>query len=64
MLTNMVSLSVLWSIWKLWNEIFFKGARWTGMLKLLLKIVRMLRRWIPLFKQEMRTQVEDFAMLH
>jgi len=60
-LTNAISSAILWSIWKLRNEIYFQGVRWTGLPLLFLKTVRMLRRWIPLFKQEMGAQVEDFA---
>jgi hypothetical protein len=60
-LTNVISSAVLWSLWKLRNEIYFQGTKWTGMAKLLLKIVRMLRRWIPMFKQELGSQVETFA---
>lgn len=52
-LTNVISSAVMWSLWKLRNEIFFLGSKWLGMAQLFLKIVRMLRRWIPLFKQEL-----------
>jgi len=60
-LTNVISAAVMWSLWKLRNEIYFQGTRWTGMARLFLKIVRMLRRWMPLFKQELGCQVESFA---
>ena len=39
----------------------FRAQYGTGMARLLLKIVRMLRRWIPIFKQELGCQVESFA---
>lgn len=60
-LTNVVSSSIIWALWKLRNEIYFQGAIWTGMKKILLKIVRMLRRWIPLFKEEMQARIEEFS---
>ena len=35
---NTVSSLVLWLIWKLRNEIYFQGATWTGMKRILLQI--------------------------
>jgi len=50
-LTNVFSLSVIWPIWKLRNEICFQGIAWTGIEKLLLRIVRMLlRRWMSMLR--------------
>lgn len=60
-LTNIISSAVLWSIWKLRNETCFQGAVWMGMKSILLKIVRMLRRWMVLFGQDVGLQVEEFA---
>ena len=51
---NIISLSVLWSVWKLRNEICFQGVKWTGMRKVLWQI-GMLR------KQDVEQQVEHFA---
>jgi len=51
---NIISLSVLWSVWKLRNEICFQGVKWTGMRKVIWQI-GMLR------KQDVEQQVEHFA---
>jgi hypothetical protein len=51
-LTNIISSAVLWFVWKLRNETCFQGAVWLGMRSILLKIVRMLRRWMVLFGQD------------
>jgi hypothetical protein len=59
--TNIISLAVLWSMWKLRNEIYFQGVSWIGMQKVLLRIVGLLRRWMALFKQDIGMQVEEFA---
>jgi hypothetical protein len=51
-----------WSVWKLRNEIFFQRIAWTGIEKLLLRIVRMLlRRWMPMLQQEFGRQLEVMA---
>jgi hypothetical protein len=57
-LTNVNSSSVIWSIWKLRNEICFQGALWTRMRRLLMMVVRMTRRWVPMLKKELGGQVE------
>jgi hypothetical protein len=57
-LTNVNSSSVIWSIWKLRNEICFQGVLWTRMRRLLMMVVRMTRRWVPMLKKELGGQVE------
>ena len=42
--TNVVASSVIWSLWKLRNEMCFQGVTWTGMKRVLLQTVRMARR--------------------
>lgn len=41
------------------NEICFQGRKWTGMKGVILKIARMLRRWVPMLQQEMKERVEE-----
>ena len=60
-LTNVFSSSVIWSIWKLRNEICFQGVPWTGIRRLLLMVVKMTRRWVPMLKQELGRQVEELT---
>ena len=50
--TNVVTSSVIWSLWKLRNEMCFQGVTWTGMKRVLLRTVRMARRWVPLLNPE------------
>lgn len=47
-LLNMVTSAVLWSIWKLRNEICFQRSGWKSMEVLLFKIVGLLQNWIVL----------------
>jgi hypothetical protein len=61
MLTNIITSSVLWTLWKLRNEMYFQGLTWTGLRRVLFRIVKMVRGWIPLFKPETGLQVEEVA---
>lgn len=58
---NIVSSAAIWAISKLRNEIFFHCIVWTGMKMILLKIVGLLRRWLVLFKEDVKAQVEEVA---
>jgi hypothetical protein len=35
MITNIISSSVLWSMWKVRNEMYFQGVAWTGLKRVL-----------------------------
>jgi len=57
--TNTISAVVLWSFWKLRNELCFQGHKWMGLKDVLFKIARMLRRWIPMMQQDSRVRIEE-----
>ena len=57
--TNTISAAVLWSFWKLRNELCFQGHKWMGLKDVLFKIARMLRRWIPMMQQDSRVRIEE-----
>lgn len=59
MLSNIVSSAVLWSLWKLRNELCFQGVVWLGMRMVLIRVSRMLRRWLPMYKQEVGVRLEE-----
>ena len=52
MISNVVSFAVLWSLWKLRNELCFEGVVRLGVKIVSIRVSRMLRRWLPLYKQE------------
>jgi len=58
-LTHVLSSAVIWSIWKSRNELCFQGVPWTGMKSVLMRVVRMIRRWVPMLKQELGRRVEE-----
>lgn len=58
---NAVTSTVLWSIWKLRNKLCFQGAVWMGMNGVLLRIVKMIKGWMPLYKEGYRVQLEGFV---
>ena len=62
-LTNVLSSAVIWSIWKLRNELCFQGVPWTGMKSVLMRVVRMIRRWVPMLNQELGRRVEELSSL-
>jgi hypothetical protein len=62
-LTNVLSSAVIWSIWKLRNELCFQGVPWTRMKSVLMMVVRMIRRWVPMLKQELGRRVEELSGL-
>jgi hypothetical protein len=45
---NMVTSAVIWSIWKLRNELCFQKIGWKSMEVLLLKILGILKSWVVL----------------
>lgn len=51
-ITNAVSSAVVWSLWKLRNELCFQGTVWTGMKMVLVRIARTLRGWLAMYKKE------------
>jgi hypothetical protein len=57
---NICTTAVMWSIWKLRNEICFQGVKWMGMQVLLFKCAQMLRSWKILHKPEVATQLETW----
>ena len=59
---NVISSAVLWSLWKLRNEICFQGVVWLGMRMVLIRITKMLRGWLSLFKQEVAVVLEGLIV--
>lgn len=62
LVTNVISSAVLWSLWKLRNEICFQGVVWLGMRMVLIRITKMLRGWLSLFKQEVAVVLEGLIV--
>lgn len=60
--TNTVSSAVLWSIWKFQNELCFQGRKWMGVKDMLIKIAKMLRRWVPMMDQEMGEDIKRIVI--
>ncbi|TVU49694.1 hypothetical protein EJB05_01020, partial [Eragrostis curvula] len=54
--------SSLWSIWKLRNEIYFQGKKWTGDRELLGRIARTARTWRVLCKVEDKEGMERLVL--
>jgi hypothetical protein len=59
---NIVCSAVMWCLWKFRNSLCFQGAMWLGEKMVLMWVVRMLRRWMPMFKLETKEQVEVLAI--
>ena len=57
--TNVISSAVLWSLWKLRNEICFQGVFWLGTKMVLIRIAKMLRGWFSMFKREIGVLLES-----
>jgi len=57
--TNVISSAVLWSLWKLRNEICFQGVCWLGTKMVLIRIAKMLRGWLSMFKREVGVLLES-----
>ena len=51
--TNIVILAVLWCLWNFRNKLCFQGLTWTGEKAVLLGVTRTLRRWRPMYNQEL-----------
>jgi hypothetical protein len=62
LITNVVSSATLWSLWKLRNELCFQGVVWIGMRMVLVRVSRMLRGWLPLYKKEAGKQLESLIV--
>jgi hypothetical protein len=43
--TNFISAAVMWTLWKLGNEMCFQGLVWPGFKTIWMRIARMLRGW-------------------
>jgi len=54
-----ISSAVLWSLWKLRNEICFQGVFWLGTKMVLIRIAKMLRGWLSMFKREVGVLLES-----
>ena len=59
-LMNVISSSVLWSFWKRRNEMCFQVVTWTSMRRVLMRIARLVRRWLPLLNPNAGLHVEEF----
>jgi hypothetical protein len=58
---NICTIAIMWSIWKLRNDICFQGVKWMRMQVLLFKCAQMLRSWKILHKLEVATHLEIVA---
>lgn len=57
--TNIVSSAVIWCLWNFRNKMCFQGLVWTGEKAVLLWIARMLRRWKPMYTQDLEIKVNS-----
>ena len=55
---NIISSAALWGLLNFHNKICFQGLKWTGEKALILWVARFLRRWSPMFDQELGSSVE------
>jgi hypothetical protein len=62
LVTNVISSAVLWSLWKLRNDICFQGVVWLGMRMVLIRITKMLRGWLSMYKQEVAVVLEELIV--
>ena len=62
LITNVISSVVLWSLWKLRNELCFQGMVWIGMKMVLIRITRMLGGWLSLYKKEVGELIEGLIV--
>jgi hypothetical protein len=58
---NILNSAILWSIWKLRNEMCFQGAKWQGAGVILKKAARMLRDWKLIQQEEEADHLERLA---
>lgn len=58
-LTNIVSSAVIWCLWNFRNKMCFEGLVWTGTKAVLLWTARMLRRWKPMYTQDLEVKVNS-----
>jgi len=57
---NMITSAVLWSIWKLRNELCFQRSGWKSMEVLFYKILGLLQNWIVLCPVNKRKRLDGF----
>jgi hypothetical protein len=60
--TNVCSAAVLWSLWKIRNEMCFHGSCWEGMAKLLRRCAGFLRNWSVLGDIEGAGKLQQWAI--
>jgi hypothetical protein len=54
---NTFSSAVIWNLWKMRNELHFGSLTWTGFQVIWMRMARLLRRWMPLCKEEWRPKI-------
>jgi hypothetical protein len=57
--TNIISSAVIWCLWNLRNKMCFQGLTWTGERMVLIWTARTLRRWKPMYEQDLGTMVDS-----
>lgn len=57
--TNIITSTVLWCIWKLKNAFCFQFTEWRSMEILLYRICGVLQNWVVLCPQEKKEQLQD-----
>jgi hypothetical protein len=55
---NIVHAAVLWSIWKIRNDLCFNGSRWSSMQVVFLKVGYTLARWKILCPEGKKSELE------
>lgn len=59
-LDNMISSAVIWSVWKLRNDLLFQRVGWRSMEMLLLRIAGLLTNWIILCPEDKRSLLSTY----
>lgn len=58
---NSICSCVLWCIWKFRNSMIFDNVYWTDIKQVWLLILRRMRKWLILYKEESLLKVDNFC---
>jgi hypothetical protein len=62
LLTNIISSAIIWSLWNFHNKLCFQGLVWAGEKAVLLESAKILRRWRPLYDQDLGIMVDSVIL--